>query len=389
MPSSRVEAINPFIVMDVLERAQSLERAGRSVLHLEVGEPDFPTPEPIVEAARRAMQAGHTHYTHSLGIWPLREAIAAYYARKYGVEVNPERVVVTAGTSPAMLMLALAVVEPGDEVVLPDPGYSCYANYVLAAGGVPVRADASGRLGGCLTAEAVSEVLSPRVRAIVVNSPANPTGSVLPPEELSRLAALADRIGAWLISDEIYHGLVYEGREATALSFCDRAIVVDGFSKRYAMTGWRLGWCVLPPELVRGLQKLQQNAMVCPPSVSQHAGLAALQHGDVYVQAMARAYDERRRALLSGLEAAGIPLATRPAGAFYAWVDARRYGSDSYRLAFEILEQTGVALTPGVDFGPRGEGHLRISYAGSLETIQQALVRLGAYLASRPARLAG
>ena len=383
MAAHRAEVIAPFIVMDVLERAQAMERAGRPVFHLAAGEPSFPTPEPILEAARRAMRDGHTHYTASLGIPALREAISAYYRRQYGVEVSPERVVVTTGTSQAMALIALALLRDGDEAVVPDPGYACYANFAAAADAVPVRADAA---VGYLTAEAVEAVLTPRTRLVVVNSPANPTGAVMPPAQLQQLAALAEERGLWLVSDEIYHGLVYEGEQATALQFSQRAIVVDGFSKRYAMTGWRLGWCVVPPELVRTLQKFQQNFLVSPPSVSQWAGLAALEHGEAYRRQMAAEYDRRRQLLLRALPEAGLRLAVRPAGAFYAWVDVGELSRDSYRLAFDILERTGVAVAPGVDFGPRGEGHLRISYASSVEVLEEALRRLKAYVAELTGR---
>ena len=374
--------MQPFIVMDVLERAQEMERAGRPVWHLAAGEPNFPTPEPVLEAAARAMRDGHTHYTASLGIPPLREAIARYYQDRYGVEVHPDQVVVTAGTSQAMAMIALALLDDGDEAVVPDPGYACYGNFVAAADAVPVRADAT---AGYLRAEAVRQALSPRTRMVFLNSPANPTGALIPPAELAELACLADRHGLWLVSDEIYHGLVYEGEERTALACSPRAIVVDGFSKRYAMTGWRLGWCVVPRELVRTLQKIQQNFLISPPSVSQWAALAALEHGERYRQEMAAEYDRRRRFLLEAIPRAGLRLAVRPCGAFYAWVDVSGLGMDCYRLAFDLLERTGVALVPGVDFGPRGEGHVRISYASSMEVLQEAMPRLAEYVAARRA----
>ena len=381
--AQRADAVAPFIVLDVLERAQAMEQAGREVLHLSAGEPSFPTPEPVLEAARRAIRDGHTHYTASLGLPALREAISDYYQRRYGVRVSPQQVVVTAGTSQAMALIALALLQAGDEAVVPDPGYPCYANFVSAADARPVRADAT---AGYLMAEAVEAALGPSTRMVVVNSPANPTGAVMPPGELQRLARLAEERGLWLVSDEIYHGLVYEGQEATALQFSSRALVVDGFSKRYAMTGWRLGWCVVPVELVRVLQKFQQNFLVSPPSVSQWAGLAALEHGEVYRQQMAREYDRRRLFLLSALPQAGLPLAVRPGGAFYAWVSTGPLGADSYRLAFDILERTGVALAPGVDFGPRGEGHLRVSYASSMEVLEQAVARLKEYVAAHGRR---
>lgn len=382
--SRRSREIPAFLAMDVLDRARALEREGRSVVHLEVGDPDFPTPPPIVEAGQRALAQGQTHYTESMGIRPLREAIAAYYHRRYGVEVSPDRVLVTAGTSPALAMVMQAVLDPGDEALVPDPGYSCYANFVRAAGGVPVPVDAGPAFGYRLTVEALEAALTPRTRAVFVNSPANPTGAVYSPQALRQLAEWAEARGIWLISDEIYHGLSQGPRESSALEWSPRAVVVDGCSKRYAMTGWRLGWCVAPAELVRPLQKLQQNLMVCAPAPSQAAALAALEQGEPYVREMAAAYARRRQMLARGLEALGLPVAGRPEGAFYVLADARRLSADSIALAFALLEQAGVAVTPGVDFGARGEGHLRFSCAASEAAIQEGLRRLGAWL-QRPA----
>lgn len=369
--------------MEVLDRARALERRGRSVIHLEVGDPDFPTPPPVVEAGRRALAEGHTHYTESLGMRPLREAIARHYAQRYRVDVSPDRILVSSGTSPALLLVMLAILDPGDEVLVPDPGYACYANFVRAAGGVAVPVDAGAGFGYRLTVAALEAALSPRSRAVFVNSPANPTGAVYGEEELRRLVEWAEDRGLWVISDEIYHGLTEAGGEASALQVSRRAVVVDGFSKRYAMTGWRLGWCVAPEPLIRPLQKLHQNLMVCAPAPSQAAGLAALEHGEPYVRAMARAYAERRTLLVTGLAELGLPVAGRPEGAFYVLADARRLGSDSKRLAFTLLEQAGIAVTPGIDFGMRGEGHLRFSYAASPEAIREGLRRLGRWLAGR------
>ncbi|WP_324669692.1 pyridoxal phosphate-dependent aminotransferase [Geochorda subterranea] len=384
--SRRSREIPAFLAMDVLDRARALERQGRRIIHLEVGDPDFPTPPPIVEAGRRALAEGHTHYTESMGIRPLREAIARHYHRRYGVDVSPERVLVTSGTSPALAMVMQAILDPGDEALVPDPGYACYANFVRAAGGVPVAVDAGPASGYRLTVEALEAARTPRTRAVLVNSPSNPTGVVYGPEALQPLVEWAERHGIWLISDEIYHGLSETGPEPSALEYGPRAVVVDGCSKRYAMTGWRLGWCVAPVELVRPLQKLQQNLMVCAPAASQAAAVAALTEGEPYVAAMARAYAERRRILTRGLEALGLPVAGRPQGAFYVLADVRRITSDSVGLAFELLERTGVALTPGVDFGQRGEGHLRLSCAASPQAIQEGLRLLGEWLRQRGER---
>lgn len=383
----------PFIVMEVLERAQAMEREGRRVIHFEVGEPDFDTPAPIREAAIRALAAGRTHYTHSLGIPELREAIAAHYRGGYGVEVGPERVIVTTGTSAALHLILAALVDPGDEVLITDPGYACYPNFLRAVGGVPVAVPVEEAAGFRLDPAAVVSRLTPRTKAAIVNSPANPTGTVLTAGDWR---ALVDALGAgsapggappYIISDEIYHGLVYEGRAPSALEFVPDAFVINGFSKLYAMTGWRLGYCIVPEPFVRPIQKLQQNLYICAPSVAQHAALAALtdQREEVAgaVAEMVATYDRRRRALLAGLERLGLPARARPRGAFYAFVNAAHVDADSYRLAADILDKAGVAVTPGIDFGPRGEGFLRFSYATALDSIEEGLSRLERYLAGR------
>lgn len=377
--------------MDVLEQARRLEAQGRRVLHLEVGDPDFATPPPAVEAAKAALDAGLTHYTESLGLPALREAIARRYRARHGIDVSPGRVVVGSGSSPLLMLLFLAILEPGDEVLVADPGYSCYPNFVRAADGVPVRADAAAASGWRLTVGELERRRTARTRAVIINSPANPTGVVYGADELERLVRWATGEGLWVIADEIYHGLSAGHVEPTALAWDveGHVVVVDGFSKRYAMTGWRLGWAVVPEHLVRPMQKLQQNLMVCPPAVAQHAGAAALEHAEAYVQAMAEELARRRRVLLEGLGRLGWPVAGRPEGAFYVLAGVPHLGRDSRKAAFDILERTGVALTPGIDFGPAAEGHLRFSYAAGVETIGEALERLTALAAPGGGRRAG
>lgn len=377
----RAKDIPPFIAMDVLERSQELERAGADIIHLEVGEPDFDTPECALEAARAAVADNQTHYTHSLGLWPLREAIAAYHHRRYGTTFSAEQVVVTAGTSPGMLILFAALLEPGDEVIMANPGYACYPNVVQFVGGTPVRVDVFEEDGWQLRPEDIARCVTERTRAILINSPANPTGHLLSAERMRQIA----RLGPMVVSDEIYHGLVYEGRENSIFEFfdgpTDRAVVLSGFSKLYAMTGWRLGYLVVPPGLVRGLQKMSQNFFICPPSVSQWAGLAALTCADEDVARMRSIYDERRRFMIQRLRDMGFSLKSPPTGAFYVLVGARHLAESSYELAFDILERAHVGVTPGIDFGPGAEGYLRFTYANSLENIGRAMDRLEEYLA--------
>lgn len=375
--SNRAGLIRPFIVMDVVARARELEAQGRDIVHMEIGDPDFPTPQVIVDAAEAAMDAGDTGYTQSLGLPDLREAIGVRMQADYGVTVDPENIVVTQGTSPAMLLLFGSVLDPGDEVVMADPCYPAYPNYVSFLGGVPVSVPVRAEDGFRYRIEEVERAITSRTRVIMLNSPSNPTGGVLGPEDLSALAALAERHGLWLASDEIYHGLQFEGREHTILEYTDRAFVLNGFSKAYAMTGWRLGYLIAPPQFVRPAEKIQQNFFLCANHFVQVAGTTALLHAQEDVARMRAIYDERRRYLVPALRDIGLSVATEPLGAFYVFADAREWSGDSVALAGRLLEEAGVAAAPGVDFGQGGEGFLRLSYATSLERLREGVARLG------------
>ena len=381
--AKRTEEITPFLAVEVFERAQELERQGHEVVHLEFGEPDFETPEVVREAAVRAIRDGRTKYAHSLGILPLREAIAEHYQRTYRVAVSPDQILVTAGTSPAMLLLFTGLLSSGDEVVLSDPHYACYPNFVRYAGADPVYVPTPEAEGWILRAEAVRERLSGRTRAVMVNSPANPTGVVTSADRLAALAELADRQDCWIVSDEIYHGLSYEGSDHTILEFTDRAFVFNGFSKAYAMTGWRLGYVIAPKAYVRTLQTLHQNFFISSNEFVQWAGVAALREASADVRRFRALFDERRRVMIDGLRAIGFGVGVEPTGAFYVFADARRFAARSYDFAFEILAHARVAVTPGIDFGSRGEGYLRFSYANGLPRIREALARLGEFLRDR------
>ena len=379
MIAKRAQEIEPFVVMEVMERAQQLEARGEHLIHLEVGEPDFATPSCIQEAMAKALKDGMTGYTHSLGLLPLREAIAEHYHAKYGVDVSPDRIVVTAGTSPAMWMVFAALLEAGDEVIVSNPHYACYPNFIRFCGGTMVCVDVADTDGFQLRPEAVKARITARTKAILINSPANPTGTLLSKERMAALAAL----GPLALSDEIYHGLVYEGREHSILEFTDRAVVFNGFSKAFAMTGWRLGYIIVPPDMIRPLQKMHQNFFISANAFVQAAGIAALREALPDSERMRRAYDERRRFIVPGLRRLGFGVATEPNGAFYVFANARRYSGDSYRLAFEILERAKVCVSPGVAFGTNGEGFLRFCYANSLENLAEALGRLERYLPGR------
>ena len=372
-----MQRIEPFLAVEVGDRAQALERQGVDVVHLEFGEPDFETPPVIREAAEKALKDGRTRYVETLGILPLREAIADHYAATYGVRVSPDQILVTPGTSPAMLLLFGHLVHPGDEVVLSDPYYACYPNFIRYADGVPVSVGVSEEDGFQYRPEAIRERLGPRTRAILVNSPANPTGSVLSAERMEAIAAL----GPTLVSDEIYHGLNYLGRDRSILEFTDRAFVLNGFSKAFAMTGWRLGYVVAPRDQIRSLQKVFGNFFISTNEFVQWAGVAALREAADEPRRFRAIFDERRRAMVAGLRAIGLGVRAEPMGAFYVLADARGFARDSTRFAFEILERCHVAVTPGAAFGANAEGYLRFSYAASLDRIREGLRRLGRFLA--------
>jgi len=372
----RAEEITPFIVMEVLERARELERQGVDVIHLEVGEPDFDVPLAVKEATRKALDRGLTHYTHSLGDLELREAICRHYEKTYGVFIKPEQVVVTSGTSPAMMLVFSSLLERGQEVVLSDPGYSCYPNFISFLGGVPVRVPVYEKDGFQPRAEAIRERIRDQTRAILINSPSNPTGNLLSEENMKAIAGL----GPYIISDEIYHGLVYEGKEHSILEFTDHAFVLNGYSKLYAMTGLRLGYLIAPERFVRPIQKMQQNFFICASSLAQRAGIAALEETGPDVAEMKRIYNQRRKFMVRRLREMGFGITVEPTGAFYVFANAQHLSGDSYALAFDILEKAHVGVTPGIDFGPSGEGYLRFSYANSLQKIAEGLERIERYL---------
>ncbi|NLI80177.1 MAG: pyridoxal phosphate-dependent aminotransferase [Deltaproteobacteria bacterium] len=368
--------------MDVLERAQEMERAGESVIHLEVGEPDFDTPEAIKEAAIAAIRRGETHYTHSLGTKMLREAIIASYAENYGVRhLEPDQVLVTSGTSPAFLVAMGTLIDCGEEVILSDPHYACHPSFVRFVEGIPRTIPVSEEDGFQYRPEAIRAALTPRTKAILINSPANPTGNLLSEQRMSEIADM----GRWVLSDEIYHGLVYEGKAHSMLEFTDRCIVFNGFSKRYAMTGWRLGYLIVPKELIRPMQKLLQNFFISANSMSQAAGYAALTDPGVKkdIRRMCDVYNERRQFMIRRLKEMGFGITVEPTGAFYVFANAKPFSGDSFAFAFELLEKARVGVTPGVDFGPNGEGYIRFSYANSMENIAEGLNRIETYLKRR------
>lgn len=372
----KVKDMTSFIVMDVLEKANEMQRNGINIVHMEVGEPDFDLPVCVQKAAVDSLNAGNTHYTHSLGMPELRKEIAALYKREYDVEVNPDSIVVTSGSSPAILLALMLLCETGAEVILSNPGYACYANFVLACGGLPVEVKLSDEDGFQFNVDEVKKKITPKTRAIFINSPMNPTGTLLSPSVMKDLASLNIPI----LSDEIYHGLVYQGKAHSILEYTTKAFVFNGFSKRFAMTGLRLGYLIFPDQYMRLIQTLQQNLFICAPSTAQEAGIAALRYAEKDVERMRRIYNERRVFLIKRLREIGFGIATEPQGAFYVFADARSFTADVYKFSFEVLEKAHVGITPGIDFGSNGEGFVRFSYANSLDNIKEAMNRLEKYL---------
>ena len=371
-----VNRMTPFIVMDVLERAYELERNGVNIIHLEVGEPDFDMPECITKAAIEALQKGTTHYTHSLGDPQLRLAICEFYKSEYNVIVDPECIVITSGSSPAILMTLMLLCQAGDEVIMSNPGYPCYRNFSLACHAEPVCVSLHAESDFQYDITEIKKKITDKTRAIFVNSPMNPTGTLVSDQVYKELSELNIPI----ISDEIYHGLVYNGKASSILEFTNKAFVINGFSKRFAMTGLRLGYLIAPKEHMRSLQILQQNLFICAPSTAQKAGIAALKEANLDVELMRATYNERRLYIIDRLRKMGFIIHTEPQGAFYVFCDARKFTSDSYHFAFDVLEKAHVGITPGIDFGTRGEGFVRFSYANSLENIRCGMDRLENYL---------
>jgi aspartate/methionine/tyrosine aminotransferase len=374
--AKRAENIPPFIVMDVLEEAQRMERSGMDIVHLEVGEPDFDTPDCIKEAGMRAMHDGHTHYTHSLGLLELREAICEHYLDRYRVKISPDQVLVASGTSPAMLVLFSTLLEKGSEVIISDPHYPCYPNLISFFGGQPVNVPVYEEEGFQLSAGAIREKITDRTRLVMVNSPSNPTGNILSEKRMAEIAAL----GVPVVSDEIYHGLVYEGKEHSILEFTDNAFVLNGFSKAYAMTGWRLGYLIVPPAYVRPMQKIIQNLFISANAFVQWAGVAALRQAGPDAEKMREIYDQRRKYITGRLSGMGLGIRVAPTGAFYILGNIKHYANDSYQMAFDILKKAHVGVAPGIDFGQNCEGYLRFSYANSMENIREGMDRLQKYL---------
>jgi aspartate/methionine/tyrosine aminotransferase len=379
--------IEPFYVMEVVKAAAALEAAGRPVLHLSIGEPDFTAPAPVLDAAKAALDRGATGYTAAAGLPALREAIAGHYADRFGVNVAPERIFVTAGASAALLLAFAAVLDDGREVLMPDPCYPCNRHFasVLGARARMLPADAADRFQ--LTAAAVDAAWNGATAGVLLASPSNPTGTSIAPAELARLIQTVRARGGFLIVDEIYQGLSYDAPPSTALAVADDAIVINSFSKYFNMTGWRLGWLVVPPALADTVEKLAQNLFICASAVAQHAALACFSARTIEIYEARRAEFARRRAfLLPALRGIGFTIPADPDGAFYIYARIPEPASDSWKFSFDLLEQTGVCIVPGRDFSIASpEQYVRLSYATSLARLEQAVDRMRGFLRSSSA----
>lgn len=376
-PSQR-GLVPPFIAMDVLREALAREAAGHKVIHLEVGQPGTPAPRGVIEAARAALDGDRIGYTDALGVAPLRHRIAAHYREQYGIAVDPEEVVVTTGSSAAFQLAFLAAFEAGDRVALAAPGYPAYRNILSALGLEPVLVEVGENAHYQPNPELLAEAGD--IAGLIVASPANPTGTMIPPEALTRLAAWCRERGVRLVSDEIYHGITYENPATTARGCGSEAIVVNSFSKYYSMTGWRLGWMLAPPDLRRSVECLAQNFYISPPALSQLAAIPAFDCRAELDGHVAR-YRQNRDLLLAALRAAGISRSAPAEGAFYLYVDVSALTHDSVAFCRRMLEETGVATTPGRDFDPlHGDSWIRLSFAGATEDIAEAARRLAAWL---------
>lgn len=380
--AARVDEIQPFYVMELAKEAAKLERAGRDIIHMGIGEPDFTAPEPVVEAAAAALRRGVTQYTSALGIHALREAIAAHYQHAYGLAVDPARIVVTAGASAALLLACTALVDRDDEVLMPDPCYPCNRHFVAAAEGKPVLVPSGPQARFQLTAADVERLWSPRTRGVLLASPSNPTGTSIEPDELRRIVQSVRARGGFTIVDEIYQGLSYDTPPVSALSFGDDVVTVNSFSKYFNMTGWRLGWLVVPPSLVGAFEKLAQNLFICASALAQHAALACFEPDTLKLYEGRRLEFKRRRDFIApALESLGFTVPVMPDGAFYVYADcsnvAHPCAGDSDALTRAMLHDAGTVMVPGMDFGVAApHQYVRLSYATAYERLEEAVDRL-------------
>ncbi|VAX13607.1 Valine--pyruvate aminotransferase [hydrothermal vent metagenome] len=380
--SRRIKDIEPFHVMHLLAQARALEAAGKDIVHMEIGEPDFPTPEPVTRAAIRAIEKGDVHYTPTLGLPQLRERIAAFYQQRYGLNVSAQRIVITPGASGALLLALGLLLDTGQQIMLADPGYPCNRNFVRFLGGEPQMINVGVDTDYQLTAALVEQHWTTQTRALMLASPSNPTGTLINEQELAAISQIVAQKDGHLIVDEIYHGLVYDDEPASALSFSEQTFVINSFSKYFGMTGWRLGWLVAPENAIPDIDKLAQNLFLAASTPAQYAALAAFEPDNLVILEQRRQqFQQRRDYLLGALRKLGFELPLTPQGAFYLYANCEMFSDDSFRFAQSLLHEAGVAVTPGRDFGDnQPQKFLRFSYTTSLARLEEGINRLQAYL---------
>lgn len=381
-PAKRVQTISPFYVMELLHRAKQLEAQGREVIHMEIGEPDFATPEPIVEAAIRHIQTGAVKYTPAAGLPQLREKIAGFYRQTYGVNVDPRRVFITPGASGAFLLALGISFNAGETLLMADPCYPCNSNFVSLFGGNTVTVPVTAATGYQLTADLIRRHWTATTKGVLIASPSNPTGTVIADEQLKQAIAAVDSLGGYFYSDEIYHGLTYGQPANTALQYSDEALVINSFSKYFGMTGWRIGWLIVPESLVDAAGKLAQNIFIATATHSQYAALAAFDHATLdELERRRREFAVRRDFLYDNLLRLGFNVPVKPEGAFYIYADCSMFTDDSFRFALDFLEAEAVAITPGKDFGSYNAHHvLRFAYTTSIAKMAVAIERLERFI---------
>lgn len=380
--AARIAEIQPFYVMEILARARDLEARGRSIIHMEIGEPDFVTPRPVIEAGKRAMDRGETHYTPAVGLISLREAIADYYDRCYGVRPSPRRIIITPGASGALLLVVTLLVNPRSTVLTTDPGYPCNRHFVRLMEGEALNIPVSAETNFQLTPAMIEDHWSSTAAAVLMASPANPTGAVSDRESLANIAQCTRRLGGALVVDEIYHGLTYSDTAPSVLNVSDDAFVINSFSKCFGMTGWRLGWMVVPDGCTADIDKLAQNIFLAAPTIAQHAALAAFTEETAAILEQRRIeFMKRRDFLLPALRDLGFDIPAVPQGAFYLYAGCDHFCDDSQAFAADILEHAGVAITPGLDFGTyQARRHVRFAYTTSMENLEEGVERLQKYI---------
>lgn len=378
----RMNDIQPFHVMALLGRARELEAQGRDIVHMEIGEPDFTTAQPIIDAGVKALQAGQTHYTPSVGLPALRESISAFYKQRYDVDVPARRIVITPGASGALQLIFSVLVNPGDAVLMADPGYPCNRHFVRLNEGDPVGVPVDANTDYQLTADLLEEYWSENTVAAMLASPSNPTGTIVSEEALCAMHSVAQKRGGHLIVDEIYHGLVYDEDIGTALAIDDDVFVINSFSKYFGMTGWRVGWLVAPEGYIDAIDRLAQNVFLAASTPAQHAALAAFKPESIEILEQRRdEFSERRDYLLPALHDLGFDIPVTPQGAFYLYANCSKFTDDSFQFANELLEEAGVAITPGIDFGSnKPEQHVRFAYTTSIENLKKGVERIKDFL---------